>query len=128
MPGRNRHCLSACDGIFIEAKSEAAHDSNDVAGAVLADDSFQNNRALIPRFARFFGVLRLDALNDCGWSNAAADAEDATAKTAAFTRTNAGTFAFANAAALTGSDSATDARSGRWWTGNAQRDRRDSED
>jgi hypothetical protein len=86
------------NGIFIEAESEAAHDAKNVACAILSDDRFENNRSLVSRLTSFFGILRLNALNNAWRSNTTAYSENAAAKTAAFTRTNTWTFAFTNAA------------------------------
>ena len=94
--------------ILIEAESETSDNAEDVARAVFADDRFQNNGSLVSRLASFLGILGLNAL-DHGWrSDSTADLEHASAEPAAFTGSNAGTSAFADATALACSDSAAD--------------------
>src|SRR5437764_1622310 len=101
------------DGIFIETEPEAAHDPLDIDCAITPHNRFENHGSLIPCLAGFFRVLRLDALNDRRWSDAAADTEHAAAGTAAFAGSHAGAFAFTNAASLAVSDTAANARPGR---------------
>jgi hypothetical protein len=85
--------------ILIEAESEAAHNAQNVARAILTDDRFKNHRTLISRFAGFLRILWLNPLNNAWRSYTTTNSEYAATKTAALTRSDAGTFAFTNSAA-----------------------------
>src|SRR5262249_10800468 len=104
------------DSLFVEAESEAPDNSNDLDGTVLLDDSFQNDRALITRFTCFFGVLRLNLINNRWCTHTAAHSKDAATVAAAFTRTDTRAFSRADAATGAITDSAAETRSGRRWS------------
>src|SRR5437899_4690060 len=105
--------LEGLNGVLIEAKAETAHNAHDIDSAVLANDCFENNSALIAGFAGFFGILRLNALQDGRRSHTPANAEHTAAYAAAFARSNARCFAFPNASALAAPNTSANTRSRR---------------
>src|SRR5438552_226877 len=105
--------LEGLNGVLIEAKAETAHNAHDIDSAVLANDCFENNSALIAGFTGFFGILRLNALQDGRRSHTPANAEHTAAYAAALARSNARSFAFPNASALAAPNTSANTRSRR---------------
>src|SRR5271166_97008 len=90
--GFEKPLLDGFHGLLVEPQPKRLLDLDVTGMPGLIDDDRQFDRALPLCFASFFGILRLDFMNDRGLRNSAADAIHAAAESTAGTRTRAWTF------------------------------------
>jgi len=91
--GLEEPLLDRFDRFLIESQTQRLGDFRVARMAVLVNDDLQCYSTLLLRLAGFFGIFRLDFVKDRRLRNSAADAINASAKSAAGSRTSARAFA-----------------------------------
>src|SRR5262249_37358327 len=61
--------------VFVEAESEASDHAQNIDGTIAPNNGFENNRALIAGFPRFFRILGFDTRQDSRRADTATNAE-----------------------------------------------------
>src|SRR5262245_52506296 len=105
--------FQGADCVVVETETEAAHQMQHIDSAVSAHDCFQHDGTLIARFARFFGILRFDSINDCWIRDTASHVIRTVAAASARTIDRAGTVPLSIASTFAVADTSSDSGSRR---------------
>jgi hypothetical protein len=99
--------LDGIDRILVETEAETSHHVNEIDESIFSNQSFENHGALEARFPGFFGIFRVNAIDESWDRHATAPAESISAVTSTFAWPHSRTLTIANAMTSTVSDSIT---------------------